>query len=240
MNPEMPVSLLYIGSDDKSNDLIDKLNNANIPVVHYSNSLEAIQFLQTNKVFAIFIEHPIAPIKTEATLSFIRGELNISVPVYLYKYNSKDQVAEHSENYILLPDDLTAEHILELQKDLRNKDKEKCYSLSYLREVSDNNEEFILQSIEIFIDSVKENLALAGEAYQNGNYERVGEIAHAIKPSFEMLENKEASPHCDELTYNRENKNMSIHLSELNRIFKNISFQLKEFLDKDYEKNISG
>ncbi|WP_424494878.1 hypothetical protein [Salinimicrobium sp. GXAS 041] len=241
MSKDLPISLLYISPVDQGTDLFNKLHEVNAQVVHYANSIEAIQFLQNNRVSAILIEHPVAPVKTEDTLSFLRGELGLKVPVYIYRYNgAQDQLPEYSSYDIILPDDFVIEKIMDHMEESEVVAQPKIYSLDYLKEISGDNEEFIMQSIQIFIDSVKANLEMAKEAYDRGEYEEIGQIAHAIKPSYEMLKNKEAPPICDELTYSRVDEKISSQLSELDRIYENISFQLNELLEKNYEKNFGG
>lgn len=241
MNKDLPVSLLYISPADQSPELIDKLNATGVQFLNYLNSIEALQFLQTNRVSAVLIEHPLAPVKTEDTLFYLRGELKINIPIYIFdKSGAKEQLPENSGQYTLLTGNPKIEELFHLFGKFNSSDQSGNFSLVYLKEISDNNEDFLLQSIEIFIDSVRENLDCAEAAYKKGEFERVGEIAHAIKPSFEMLENKEASPICDELTYNRNTEKIPSQLLELRRIYENISSGLQEFLERDYEKNTGG
>ncbi|OSS38516.1 hypothetical protein [Christiangramia flava] len=231
MNNELPVSLLYISSADENNELVDKLQKDNVQYLQLSNSVEAIQFLQMNEVSAILIEHPVAPVSTEDTVSFIHQELSLGVPLYLYRFTGdEDRLPEQQGSFTLLDDDLQNTDFQELLKQLQQTSQPKDYSLNYLKKVSDNNQEFILQSLQIFVDSVKKNLDEAEKAFESGDFEKVGGIAHAIKPSYEMLENQEAPAICDALTYHRQQENIPFQLSELRRIYETITSQLGSHL----------
>lgn len=76
---------------------------------------------------------------------------------------------------------------------------EELYALNYLRDLSSNSEEFIYKMLATFITSVAEKMEEIENLLQNRDEEYIGrikEIAHSIKPSFEMLENQKGKNLC--------------------------------------------
>jgi CheY-like chemotaxis protein len=61
---------------------------------------------------------------------------------------------------------------------------EMTINLSYLREVSGNNAEFITQMIELFLQKTPEALEEMNERFRQQNWEELRNIAHRIKPSY--------------------------------------------------------
>ncbi|NJM94399.1 MAG: Hpt domain-containing protein [Cytophagales bacterium] len=59
--------------------------------------------------------------------------------------------------------------------------------LAYLREVSDNDAEFMLSMIQTFLDTTPPALNEMKEKLLLGQLVRVGELAHKIKPSITFM-----------------------------------------------------
>jgi HPt (histidine-containing phosphotransfer) domain-containing protein len=60
-------------------------------------------------------------------------------------------------------------------------------NLSYLREVSDGNEAFMIEMIEMFLQNTPEALESMDECFKKQNWNELRTIAHRIKPSFAFM-----------------------------------------------------
>lgn len=94
------------------------------------------------------------------------------------------------------PDDL----YLKIFRDLRIKPGKKngvpkaphaalkaSFDLAYLRSVSDNNQEFLQEMIQTFVQTIPPVLAEMQTALASGNWNRLSRLAHQIKPSFSLM-----------------------------------------------------
>jgi PAS domain S-box-containing protein len=57
-------------------------------------------------------------------------------------------------------------------------------NLSYLKRISDGNDTFVIEMIEMFLNKTPQALEQMTDCYQNHRWEELGQIAHRIKPSF--------------------------------------------------------
>ena len=62
-----------------------------------------------------------------------------------------------------------------------------AFDLAYLRSVSDNNQEFLQEMIQTFIQSIPPVLGQMEVALAEENWERLCRLAHQIKPSFSLM-----------------------------------------------------
>lgn len=104
------------------------------------------------------------------------------------------------------------------------------YSLSYLRTISENDENFIIESLHIFKFSVAVKLMELSSAVKRGDEKRAGEIAHNIKPSFEMLSIDFAREICDELYFRTSGESLEILFNKLETGF----LKIMEAIEKDF------
>lgn len=61
------------------------------------------------------------------------------------------------------------------------------YDLSYLRSISNNNEEFIQEMMQTFVQTMPGVLNQMREGLAEKNFERISRLAHQVKPSFTLL-----------------------------------------------------
>jgi HPt (histidine-containing phosphotransfer) domain-containing protein len=196
-NSERINILLIESALDESSHFIDvmKINFPNAEVESRQNSFDGIQFLQEQpNVTALVIEEKAHPLNAKQTLDYIQKELGISIPVFITSGE-----ASLEENHILKP--FSEENMKPFLEGLKapSEKKEALYSLSYLMEISDGNEQFIFESIEIFQSSIKAQVEELKVAGLNNDEELASKIAHKMKPSFDMLENAEGSLICQRL-----------------------------------------
>lgn len=168
------------------------------------NSYDAIQKVKKDSNYhLVIVDENASPLNAYQTFDYLNKEIMADVPVLVLGNEGENTIMEHYHNKMafikkpLASENLTL--IMELLK--KNHDKKekvsKAYSLDYLKEISDNNQEFIMETLSIFKSSVKGKLEQLEEAVQNKDYQSVAEIAHNIKPSFEMLENKTSVEICN-------------------------------------------
>ncbi len=198
-----------------------KHSNAEIKVL--GNSFEALQYLQENKVQTLIIEKDAQPMNAAQISDYLRQELKMNIPVFI---SSSESSLE--QNHISKPfSEESLQAFLEFSPG-EQAYEQPLYSLEYLREISGGNSEFINESIEIFKSSVRQQLAELEIASKENNDQKASEIAHNIKPSFEMLDNKEGTAICNKLTYDLKSHKLSLLVEELKLIFDKILQQLQQ------------
>lgn len=65
---------------------------------------------------------------------------------------------------------------------------EKHYKLHRLRELADNDEDFILALAQTFLEEVPADAILLKEAVENVNYLQTYQTAHKMKPTIDVFE----------------------------------------------------
>jgi CheY-like chemotaxis protein len=92
------------------------------------------------------------------------------------------------------PDDLHRKIVVDLKirpKTAKDETSEPqriaSYDLSYLRSISNNNEEFIDEMIQTFVQTMPGVLSQIRENLVEKNFEKVSRLAHQVKPSFTLL-----------------------------------------------------
>lgn len=60
-------------------------------------------------------------------------------------------------------------------------------NMDYLKELSDDNHEFMIDMISTFLDQTPQFIQDIKAAYKAGNFEEVKKIAHKMKPTFPMM-----------------------------------------------------
>lgn len=65
--------------------------------------------------------------------------------------------------------------------------KQSRFDLQYLREVSGNNEEFIREMIQTFVDTIPNILTDMSRSLETQDWEKVSRLAHQIKPSLTLM-----------------------------------------------------
>ena len=61
------------------------------------------------------------------------------------------------------------------------------FDLGYLRSVSDNNQEFLQEMVQTFVQTIPPVLKEMGDSLAEGNWSRLSRLAHQIKPSFSLM-----------------------------------------------------
>ncbi len=119
------------------------------------------------------------------------------------------------------PDDLHRKIVLDLK--IRAKKQKKAaaetqtasYDLSYLRSISNNNEEFIQEMMQTFVQTIPGVVNQMREGLAEKNFERISRLAHQVKPSFTLLGIHDQRPN---ILFIEENGKAKTNLSELVKV----------------------
>jgi len=67
---------------------------------------------------------------------------------------------------------------------------EQLFSLRQLEELASGSEDFVQSMVETFVEHSPKQVQDLVDAYQKGDYKMMGDAAHRIKPSLDLLEIK--------------------------------------------------
>jgi CheY-like chemotaxis protein len=200
--------------------------NSGIDAIHW--------FSKNNKADILIIEEDSAPLNGYQTADYIKTELGLMLPVLITVGTVPTQqelrVIAYAEGVIKKPF-IKSTTILQINEILekfpeRASIQDYSYSLNYLRDIFDGHEESVLESLELFSTSVNTELEQLNIELQDMDYNRIREIAHSIKPSFEMLENETGRSICHLLNTEAEETEMPGLINDLQLEFASITKQL--------------
>ncbi|UAB83763.1 Hpt domain-containing protein [Zunongwangia sp. SCSIO 43204] len=203
---------------------------------HAKSGLEAIKKFETEDGFkTLIIQENNIPLNAYKTIDYIKTELNKNPYSIVLQEESEgtEIVASQKlvpvDQFYVLGDDINIllQHIKNQGEEDLNVEQSPYYSIDYLKEISDNNTEFIEESLQLFSLSVAKDI---GELYlkvKAKDYEEIRKIAHKIKPSFAMVENFKGVELCDEITYKAKEEDFKKLIKELFTEFAEIQNALK-------------
>ncbi len=200
--------------------------NSGIDAIHW--------FTKNNKADVLVIEESSAPLNGYQTADYIKTELGLKLPVLItvgtVPTPQELRVIAFAEGVITKPF-IKSTCILQINEILekfpeRPPAQNDSYSLNYLRDIFDGHEESVLESLELFSTSVNTELEQLNIELQVRGYNRIREIAHSIKPSFEMLENETGKSICHLLNSEAEETEMPRLIHDLQLEFASITKQL--------------
>ena len=87
--------------------------------------------------------------------------------------------------------------------------------LQYLREYSSNDNDFIIEMVELFLNNTPDFLKEMQEAYDEFDYVVVGRVAHKIKPSMTFMGIEDGKELCLELEELGKSKSPDKHLIKM-------------------------
>src|SRR6185369_13884798 len=102
----------------------------------------------------------------------------------LFKLKKKSDMTEPGNSF--QKNNLSKENPLPENKSLPDQLDAKI-DLSYLKEIADGNDAFIIEMIEMFLQKTPEALEKMNESFQKQNWEELRLIAHRIKPSYSYV-----------------------------------------------------
>lgn len=204
-------------------------------VVICEDGLDVIQWLNNNSsADLLVIEENSMPISGYQIADYIKTELGLALPVIITTGKipivQERRVLAYAEGILKKPF-VAASTILQIRETLKKSielapEKNDYYSLNYLKDLSGGDEEFIMELLKVFSASINSELKNLNEGLSQKDYLRIREIAHGIKPSFDMIENEKAKGICLLLDSIAEEKDIPKLIDELNLEFANINKQL--------------
>jgi CheY-like chemotaxis protein len=187
----------------KSGDYDIVLMDIQMPVMDGYEATKTIRLMEGSKK-----EIPIVALTANATKPDIERCLASGMNDYLPKP--------------FTPDDLHRKIVLDLKirpkTDKGNSTEPKrsaSYDLSYLRSISNNNEEFIQEMMQTFVQTMPGVLDQMREGMAEKNFELVSRLAHQVKPSFTLLGIHDQRP---AILYIEENGKARTNISELVKV----------------------
>jgi len=151
------------------------LMDVQMPVMDGYDATKAIRNMQSpsNTV-------PIIALTANVTKNDVDKCLAAGMNDYLPKpFSPEDLYHKLFEELKLIPEKPAKPKPIRIQK--------RAFDLTYLRNVSGNNESFIKEMVETFIQSIPQSLKELEEAMQESDSPKLARITHQIKPSLTLL-----------------------------------------------------
>lgn len=178
-----------------------------IEVTESQNGEEAIEELIKQSYDFILMDIQMPVMNGIMATEIIRKNLKIKTPIIALTGSAtreeKDFYLSSGMNSILLKP-FTSDQLLNTLISINSKSNEhstiptdtssiildKDYDLSQLHEISNGDNAFVLQMIDIFKKTISQSLNEMKSAYLAEDYETLGKVAHRIKPSIRNLKIK--------------------------------------------------
>ncbi|HEY0656276.1 MAG TPA: ATP-binding protein [Chryseosolibacter sp.] len=139
------------------------------------------------------------------------------------------------------PDDLHRKIVVDLKIRPKNEagktesmQRTSGYDLTYLRSISNNNEEFIQEMMHTFVQTIPGVLNQMREGLAEKNFERISRLAHQVKPSFTLLGIHDQRSN---ILFIEENGKANTNLSELVKVTSQF-IQSCEWLVAEFNKEL--
>ena len=232
-----PLKIAFIESDEQhKTDFLDLSRINGWAVTTYSHTIELIQNIKLDQPDAIVIEEDASPLNAYQTYEYLTIEVKLEVPI-LVSFKSEDKKERYKQNNLYFIEKKFTHKVVEQINELfipTETGTHKKYSLDYLNAISDGNLEFVAESLQIFTSSVERKLAEIDQLLATADYKTIGEIAHNIKPSFEMIESETGKNICNLLVYESEANDVPQLIENL----KNEFAALQKEISRDFPKLI--
>ncbi|MFI2743646.1 Hpt domain-containing protein [Zhouia sp. PK063] len=211
-----------INLSEKENALLTPILTSYSPIATFSNTFEALQAIKSEPTLFWFLVVPQNALPLNAMqLSDYLSDHHIIHFAFIIGAAPQDQnPALRHIAYIEAP--FQEAFILKTIRQITEQDStataEKTYALNYLKEVSDNDEAFIIKSLTMFIDSVSERILKIEDLLPHADaaaLTEIREIAHSIKPSFDMVENIKGKNICHTICYEAKDEEINNYVVDL-------------------------
>ena len=226
-------------NDTDRNHLKNLLIKESFQVFDFKNSMNAILWIKKNgSPRALIIEENAAPLDAYKSIAYLREELNMNFPIFISSTSSSVQIEEVSALFIAEP--FTKNSVLKIKDYAEseliysgNEPQVLSFSLEYLEHTYDGNQEMIHETLAIFQNSVEEKLKEIQHFLDHDNHEEVRNVAHNIKPSFEMITNKKGTEICNALAHECSREEIPKLVKTLNKEFVQIKKELKNYFSQN-------
>ncbi|WP_318312723.1 Hpt domain-containing protein [Flagellimonas crocea] len=205
-----------------NSQLLEAFNNFDISrnweMESCQDSFDALQQLKNTNFDLVVMDHKIGPLDPFKLMDYVFHELQKYCPMVIVGDGSEPEAVH--ENYIRFNYPIEQHNIDTLvfntNKPTDSKE-EQLFSLDYLNELSDNDPEFLLESLQLFQDTLDSRLNDLKMAVSESNINEARQIAHNIKPSFAMLGNGTGRALCQTICYDATNE----EIPELSQVLMN-------------------
>ncbi|MBT1700114.1 response regulator [Fulvivirgaceae bacterium PWU4] len=152
------------------------LMDVQMPVMDGYEATRAIRLMDMPKNAT-----PIVALTANATKRDVEKCLAAGMNDYLPKPFTPDDL------YRKLVDELKIKPAPRPDPEVKPMEKSNKFDLTYLRSISNNNEDFITEMIQTFVQSMPGIVTEMDACLEEKNWEKLGKLAHQIKPSFTLL-----------------------------------------------------
>ncbi len=200
-----PLHLLVVEDNDVNRIVITKyLKDWNFTYDCVSDGLTALELIERNKYDVILLDVEMPGMKGYDVVKYIRNELKmpdqpvVAMTAHANKEEEQKCLNAGMNDYIskpFNPDDLKLIIYSVIGK--RNESEKtdpflsRATDLSYLREMSDGNEDFFKEFITLFMQNAPAGLDEIDEGIKNSDWEKVRQASHKLKPSLSYVGMKE-------------------------------------------------
>ncbi|MEE3149009.1 MAG: Hpt domain-containing protein [Bacteroidota bacterium] len=203
-----------------------------VEIIAFTSGMGAIQYIkQTGAPDLLVLEEAAKPLGAVQTLNYLKDQIAFTAPVVVISENlEEDTIAVQAQKVITKPfkcEDIAFIKELLMLKELAGAEEEKYYKLDYLKELAEGDTDFIKESLKIFIQTVPPQIEELTQNHASENFKQVGQLAHAVKPSFEMLQNYKAAKICDDLAHHAQPDEMEHLVDQLLQEHQQIITSLK-------------
>ena len=113
-----------------------------------------------------------------------------------------------------------------MSEQLKNKSADFNLDLSYLQDVANGSNEFMIEMIQLFLDQTPGYFEQLDQLIKDLNWPLVAEISHKIKPSLTFMGIESARVSLDEIEHNARNLKNLETITPAFKILKEMSVQL--------------
>lgn len=230
---------MIVNAEDEPREVLRNLMvKESFEVFDFDNSMSAILWIKANGApTGILIEEHATPLDALKTIDYLREELRINLPALITVEPQSLKSSQDLPGFITKP--FTENTVLRVKdffeksvKNFENEPKTASFSLQYLEETYDGDKVIILESLMLFKNSVADKLEEIHYSLLQNNYEEVRNIAHNIKPSFEMLSNQKGKELCHQLVYQCKDDEIPQIAEELDKEFRKINNELSYYFSQ--------
>ncbi|RXG15727.1 hypothetical protein DSM03_10240 [Leeuwenhoekiella aestuarii] len=228
-------TIIFVTTDADAVAAFNAYFNPNeVQISHFTSGMGAIQYVkQIGEADLLILEEHIKPLGAVQTIHYLKDNMNYSGGILFFSDSDKNEIYTDNEAFEVLKKGFEKSDLDRVLGLLSNKKKpvelnSKPYSLSYLINLSEGDDIFIKESIKIFNESVGKRILEIEELFEKEHYKEVSNLAHNIKPSFEMLENNLGSKICDELAHSQVDSSKLEQIKLLRDEYMNVQECLKQ------------
>lgn len=228
--------ILLIDSDRETQNRVNSYFDTEIVFIYtFSSAIGAIQHIKASKpADVLIIDENAKPMGAAQTLNYLNDELQFKSKAFVCSESNTHFETESGVYEVLKKplDEVEFDKVGQALGYLKESEND-LYSLKYLQELSEGDSNFIHQSIQMFLETVAPRIAEIRSLLPVKDYQKMSEIAHNIKPSFEMILNKRGAELCNFLAHQNEQQDFERHVDELYTEYVRVESRLRnDFLFK--------